>query len=48
MKPLPEFVQDGQEVMSVAGKFSAGLRGDQVLTAGEWMRLRTVQLLGTD
>jgi hypothetical protein len=42
MLPVPAFAHG--DPVGVAGKFGAGLSGSDVLTAGEWMRLRAAQL----
>lgn len=42
MKPLSEF--DNGTVVNVAGKFSAGRQAGEVLTAGEWIVKRGVQM----
>lgn len=49
MKPLDKFDNNSEDaasaILSVAGKFSASRRSaDEVLTAGEWMVQRAVQL----
>jgi isopenicillin N synthase-like dioxygenase len=44
MKPLSKFDSGEGAVVGVGGKFSAGRSADEVLTAGEWMVQRAVQL----
>ena len=47
MKALAQFNDsNGAAAVQVAGKFSADLarKGEEVLTAGEWMRQRGIQL----
>jgi isopenicillin N synthase-like dioxygenase len=48
MRALDEFSHDSNGAAGaakvVAGKFSAGLAEGEVLTAGEWMRRRAIQL----